>query len=71
VTFKKKMSLLNSYSEGLKQLTVFASPIIATSLVQETSIVFTLVFLGRMKNAEFIGGATLGNMVLNLIFYYR
>lgn len=51
---------------GLKELATFSCPIIATALVQELSGVSTLIFLGRLERAEFIGGATLGNMMCNI-----
>lgn len=46
-----------------------SAPIITTALFQETAGVITLIFLGRLKSAEFQAAATLGNMMCNITGY--
>ena len=41
-----------------------ASPIIFTALIREAAEMSTIVYVGRTGGADFIGAATLGNMMV-------
>ncbi len=58
------LSLFESYA-----LLKLASPIIINAVISQFISMITLYFVGRLDGSEFIGAATLGNMMCNITGY--
>ena len=55
-----------SYCVITTRLAILTSPIAMTAFLRELADLSTIVFVGRTGGAEFIGAATLGNMMCNI-----
>lgn len=53
----------------LKKLNDLSFPMIINALIQEIQSVTTMMYIGRLGNAKYIGAATLGNMLCNITGY--
>ena len=65
----KSWSLVRHFLPGLehgKLLFVTAIPMAATSLILNSSMFFTMIFIGQLDDSRYIGAATLGSMICNI-----
>ena len=51
---------------NLKKLTDLSLPMIVNALVQEAQYTSTMIYVGRLGAAKYLGAATLGNMLCNI-----
>ena len=58
-----------SYYAITQRVSILASPIVVTALVRELADLSTIIFVGRTGGADYIGAATLGNMMCNISGY--
>lgn len=52
-----------------KKLTELSFPMIINALIQEAQYTSTMIFVGRLGQAKYLGAATLGNMLCNITGY--
>lgn len=54
---------------NFKKLTDLSLPMIINALIQEAQYTSTMIFVGRLGQAKYLGAATLGNMLCNITGY--
>lgn len=52
-----------------RKLTDLSLPMIVNALIQEAQYTSTMIFVGRLGEAKYLGAATLGNMLCNITGY--
>lgn len=59
----------NSHYIHIKLLADLSLPMIANALIQEIQYAINMIFVGQLGNAQYLGAATLGNMLCNITGY--
>lgn len=54
---------------NFRKLTDLSFPMIVNALIQEAQYTSTMIFVGRLGEAKYLGAATLGNMLCNITGY--
>jgi multidrug resistance protein, MATE family len=67
--FKELVHYNMSWFANFKSLTALSVPMIMNTVIQQAQFTSTIIIVGRLGEAKYLGAATLGNMMCNITGY--